>query len=164
VYDAEVLTATKSLGDYFEEVARGHGDPKAAANWVMGEVRATLNATKREIDEFPVRPAGLAELLNLVRDGVLSGTAAKRVFSIMAGGGGRAAQIAEREGLVQVRDDAALAGWIDQVLAEHPDEAARCAQGEGKLLGVLVGFVMKRSGGRADPKRVNQMLAQRLGA
>jgi aspartyl-tRNA(Asn)/glutamyl-tRNA(Gln) amidotransferase subunit B len=163
-YDAEVLTASKSLGDYFEEVVRGHGDPKAAANWIMGEVRASLNATRLAIEEFPVRPADLAELLDLVRDGMLSGTAAKRVFAIMTERGERASQIAAREGLVQVRDDVSLVDWIDQVLAEHPGEAERCARGERKLLGVLVGFVMKKSGGRADPKRVNQLLAQRLGA
>jgi aspartyl-tRNA(Asn)/glutamyl-tRNA(Gln) amidotransferase subunit B len=163
-YDADVLTATKSLGDYFEEAASQLRDPKTAANWVMGEVRAALNASKRDIEHFPVRPADLAELLGLVRDGILSGTAAKRVFTIMSETGERAAQIAQREGLVQVRDDAPLREWIDQVIAEHETEARRYAQGERKLLGVLVGFVMKKSGGRADPKRVNQLLAERLGA
>jgi aspartyl-tRNA(Asn)/glutamyl-tRNA(Gln) amidotransferase subunit B len=80
------------------------------------------------------------------------------------GGEERASQVAEREGLLQVRDETALSSWIDEVIAEHPDEAARCAKGERKLIGVLVGFVMKKSGGRADPKRVNQLLAQRFGA
>jgi aspartyl-tRNA(Asn)/glutamyl-tRNA(Gln) amidotransferase subunit B len=162
-YDADVLTASKALGDYFEEVVRASGDAKTAANWVMGEVRATLNATKLEIEQFPVRPAGLAELLGMMRDGVLSGTAAKRVFAIMAQTGEGAAQTARREGLLQVRDEAALSDWVDQVLAEHPDEAGRCARGERKLIGVLVGLVMRKSGGRADPKLVNQLLAQRLG-
>jgi aspartyl-tRNA(Asn)/glutamyl-tRNA(Gln) amidotransferase subunit B len=162
-YDADVLTASRSLGDYFEEVARAHGDAKTAANWVMGELRAALNTGKVELERFPVRPADLAELLGMVRDDILSGTAAKRVFAIMAQRGERAPDIAQREGLLQVRDDAALTGWIDQVLAEHPDEASRCARGERKLIGVLVGFVMKKSGGRADPKRVSEMLGQRLG-
>jgi aspartyl-tRNA(Asn)/glutamyl-tRNA(Gln) amidotransferase subunit B len=161
-YDADVLTAGKSLGNYFEEVTRHHADPKSVANWVMGEVRAALNTSKHEIESFPVRPADLGELLNLVRDGILSGTAAKRVFAIMAETGERAAQIAQREGLVQVRDDGALRDWIEQVIAEHPAEVERCAKGERKLLGVLVGFVMKKSGGRADPKRANQLLAERL--
>jgi aspartyl-tRNA(Asn)/glutamyl-tRNA(Gln) amidotransferase subunit B len=129
----------------------------------MGEVRASLNATKCDIEHFPVRPADLAELLNLVRDAVLSGTAAKRVFVIMAETGERPSQIAQREGLVQVRDDAPLRAWIDEVIAEHEAEATRCARGERKLLGVLVGFVMKKSSGRADPRRVNQLLAERLG-
>jgi len=163
-YDADVLTATKALGDYFEEVVRHHRDAKAAANWVMGEVRAALNASKIDIAHFPVRAADLGELLDLVRDDVLSGTAAKRVFAVMAQTGERASQIAQREGLAQVRDDSALRGWIDQVVAEHPKEIARYAGGEQKLLGVLVGFVMKKSSGRADPKRVNQLLVERLGA
>ena len=162
-YDADVLTADRSLGNYFEEVARAHRDPKTAANWVMGEVRAALNARRLEIDRFPVRPADVAELLDLVASGTLSGTAAKRVFALMAETGDRASQIAAREGLAQVRDDAALRDWIEQVIAEHEPEATRCARGERKLLGVLVGFVMKKSQGRADPKRVNQLLAERLG-
>lgn len=162
-YDADVLTANKALGDYFEEVARAHGDAKSAANWVMGELRAALNASKIEIGEFPVRAQDLAELLDMVRDGELSGTAAKRVFTMMSERRERAPQIAEREGLLQVRDDSMLARWIDEVLAEHPEEAARCAKGERKLIGVLVGLAMKRSGGRADPRRVNQLLVQRLG-
>ena len=163
-YDADVLTATKALGDYFEEVVRHHRDAKAAANWVMGEVRAALNASKIDIAHFPVRAADLGELLDLVRDDVLSGTAAKRVFAVMAQTGERASQIAQREALVQVRDDSALRGWIDEVVVEHPKEIARYAGGEQKLLGVLVGFVMKKSSGRADPKRVNQLLVERLGA
>ena len=77
--------------------------------------------------------------------------------------GERAPAIAAREGLAQIRDDASLRDWIDQVIAEHASEAARCARGERKLLGVLVGFVMKKSKGRADPRRVNQLLAERLG-
>ena len=163
-YDADVLTASKPLGDYFEEVARAHGDAKTAANWVMGELRAALNARKLQVEHFPVRPDSLAQLLDMVRDAVLSGTAAKRVFALMSERGERAPDIAKREGLLQVRDDSALSAWIDEVIAAHPDEAARCAKGERKLIGVLVGLVMKKSGGRADPKRVNQLLAQRLGA
>ena len=162
-YDGDVLTASKSLGDYFEEVARHHRDAKTVANWVMGEVRASLNVTKRDIEHFPIRPTDLAELLDLVKDNVLSGTAAKRVFAIMAETGGRASQIAQREGLLQVRDDAPLRAWIEEVIGEHESEAARATNGERKLLGVLVGFVMKKSGGRADPRRVNQLLAERLG-
>ena len=162
-YDADVLTADRSLGNYFEEVARAHRTPKSAANWVMGEVRAALNARRLEIDRFPVRPADLAELLDLVADDTLSGTAAKRVFAVMTETGERASQIASREGLAQIRDDAPLREWIDQVIEEHASEAARCARGERKLLGVLVGFVMRKSKGRADPRRVNQLLAERLG-
>jgi len=162
-YDVEVLTATSRMAEYFEQVARASEDAKASANWVQGEVLAALKASGEPIDRFPVRPADLAELLRLVRDGVLSHTAAKQVFGVMQRTGERAPQIAEREGLVKVSDDAQLAAWLDEVIAEHPAEAQRFAAGERKLQGVLVGFVMKKSKGRADPRRLNQMLAERLG-
>jgi aspartyl-tRNA(Asn)/glutamyl-tRNA(Gln) amidotransferase subunit B len=163
-YDVQELTADADVADYFEGVARQHGDAKAAANWVMGEVRATLNASGQDIRHFSVRPADLAQLLNMVRDGKLSTSAAKQVFAGMVRTGDRPEQVAEREGLVQESDDAALERWIDEVLAENPAEAARYAGGEKKLQGFLVGLVMKRSKGRADPKRVNQLLAKRSGS
>jgi aspartyl-tRNA(Asn)/glutamyl-tRNA(Gln) amidotransferase subunit B len=160
----EVLTSSRALGDYFDEVATRSGDPKAAANWVLGEVLASLKASGQSIDELRVRPAGLGELLALVRDGVVSHTAAKQVFAAMAERGGEPRAIAEREGLLKVTDDDALACWIDEVFAEHPGEAGRFLRGERRLQGVLVGFVMKKSGGGADPKRVNQLLATRAGS
>jgi aspartyl-tRNA(Asn)/glutamyl-tRNA(Gln) amidotransferase subunit B len=162
-YDIEVLTATHALGGYFDQVARQSGDAKAAANWVLGEVLATIKATGQPIDRFAVRPADLAELLRLVRDGVVSHTAGKQIFATMAATGDRPAQIAEREGLLKVTDESALVAWVDAVLAEHPDEAARYLGGEKRLQGVLVGQVMKKSKGSADPKRVNQLLAERAG-
>jgi aspartyl-tRNA(Asn)/glutamyl-tRNA(Gln) amidotransferase subunit B len=163
-YDVQELTASPAIGEYFEGVARQHGDAKAAANWVMGEVRAALNAGGVGIDQFRVRPADLARLLDLVRDGQVSHSAAKRIFAIMVQTGDRPEQVAEREGLLQEGDDAALAGWIDEVLSENPAEALRYKNGERKLQGFLVGLVMKKSKGRADPKRVNQLLAARAGA
>ena len=162
-YDVEVLTSSAELAQYFEEVTRHYTDAKTVANWVMGEVRATLNASGSTIAQFRVRPSDLGELLHLVRDGILSHTAAKRVFAIMCATGERAPQVAAQEGLVKVSDDTSLATWVDEVIAEHPAEADRLAKGERKLQGVLVGFVMKKSKGRADPKRVNQLLAERFG-
>ncbi|MFL5570929.1 MAG: Asp-tRNA(Asn)/Glu-tRNA(Gln) amidotransferase subunit GatB, partial [Gemmatimonadaceae bacterium] len=159
--EAEQLMATPALADYFEATARASGDGKAAYNWVMGEVIATLRSAGGELDRFPVRPADLAQLLNLVRDGTVSHTAAKRVFALMVETGKPAAQVAADEGLVQVGDEGAVASWVDEVLQEHPEEAKRYLSGEKKLQGVLVGFVMKKSKGRADPKRVNQLLSAR---
>jgi aspartyl-tRNA(Asn)/glutamyl-tRNA(Gln) amidotransferase subunit B len=161
-YDIEVLTSSRPLADYFEHVARAHGGEKTAANWMMGEVLARLRASGEAIDAIRVRPADLAELLNLVRDGIVSTTAAKQVFAAMMVTGARALQIAEREGLLKVSDDDQLRAWLDQVWEEHPGEAARFASGERKLQGVLVGLTMKKSGGRADPKRLNQLLSERL--
>jgi aspartyl-tRNA(Asn)/glutamyl-tRNA(Gln) amidotransferase subunit B len=162
-YDVEVLTSSPRLAEYFEQVARASGDPKASANWVQGEVLASLKSSGGDVADFSIRPAELAELLRLVKDGVVSHTAAKQVFGIMLSTGERAQRIAEREGLVKVSDDAALAGWLDEVIAENPNEAQRFANGEKKLQGVIVGLVMKKSKGRADPKRLNQLLATRFG-
>jgi aspartyl-tRNA(Asn)/glutamyl-tRNA(Gln) amidotransferase subunit B len=161
--EVEQLTATPALAEYFEAVARVSGDGKAAYNWVMGEVLAVLRASSGDITHFRVRPADLAQLLNLVRDGTLSHTAAKRVFALMVETGKQPAQVAADEGLLQVGDEDAIATWVDEVLREHPEEAARYLAGEKKLQGVLVGFVMKKSKGRADPKRVNQLLSARGG-
>ncbi|HET8771235.1 MAG TPA: Asp-tRNA(Asn)/Glu-tRNA(Gln) amidotransferase subunit GatB [Gemmatimonadaceae bacterium] len=159
--DAEVLTAERDVAEYFEAVAAASGDGKAAANWVMGEVLAALNERGGDIGAFPVEASRLAALIALVKAGTLSSTAAKTVFQVMLAEPGDPQAIAERDGLLQVGDDAALVAWIDEVWAEHPDEAARFVAGERKLQGVLVGFVMKKSKGRADPRKVNQLLAGR---
>jgi aspartyl-tRNA(Asn)/glutamyl-tRNA(Gln) amidotransferase subunit B len=161
--EVEQLTAHPALAQYFEEVARASADGKASYNWVMGEVQAALRASGEDIARFRVRPADLAQMLNLVRDGTVSHTAAKRVFAQMLATGKPAAQVAADEGLLQVGDEAAIATWVDEVLKEHPDEAKRYLAGEKKLQGVLVGFVMRKSNGRADPKRVNQLLSSRAG-
>jgi aspartyl-tRNA(Asn)/glutamyl-tRNA(Gln) amidotransferase subunit B len=161
--EVEQLTATPALADYFEAVARASRDGKGAYNWVMGEVMVAVRASDKDFDDFKVRPADLAQLLNLVRDGTISHTAAKRVFVRMVETGHPAAQVAADEGLLQVGDESAIATWVDEVLAEHPEEAKRYLSGEKKLQGVLVGFVMKKSKGRADPKRVNQLLSARGG-
>ena len=161
-YDVEVLTAGPALADYYESVARAHGEPKAAANWVMGEVMATLKTSGEDVARFRVRPADLASLLGLVRDGVVSHTAAKQIFTRMVATGDPPAQIAEREGLIKIDDDAQLAVWLEEVIAENPAEAERLRTGETKLQGVLIGAVMKKSKGRADPKKLNQLLTARL--
>jgi aspartyl-tRNA(Asn)/glutamyl-tRNA(Gln) amidotransferase subunit B len=162
-YDLEVLTASSATADYFEHVARAHGDGKAAANWIMGEVAAMLKTTNGDIAHFPVRPRDLASLLDMVKEGAVSNSAAKQVFAIMVATGDPPAKIADRERLLKVSDDSRLRDWVDQVLAEYPNEAQRFLAGEKRLQGVLVGFVMKKSGGSADPKRVNQLLAERAG-
>jgi aspartyl-tRNA(Asn)/glutamyl-tRNA(Gln) amidotransferase subunit B len=163
-YDAEVLTATRELADYFEGVVGAHREAKVVANWVMGEMLARLKASGTSIAQFPVRPSQLALLLGMVRDGAVSNTAAKAIFVQMVKSGEDAGVIADRDGLRQVGDDTQLIAWIDGVLAANPDEARRFQAGEKKLLGVLVGLVMKASGGKADPKKVNQLLTMRAGS
>jgi aspartyl-tRNA(Asn)/glutamyl-tRNA(Gln) amidotransferase subunit B len=161
--DVELLTASPELADYYEHVARAHGDSKAAANWVKGEVLAAVRTSGKGIAHFSVRPRDVAELLNLVRDGSISRTAAKQVFAAMLETGKPPAEIVAREGLAKIDDAAALSRWLDEVISENPAEAARLAKGERKLQGVLVGLVMKKSKGAADPKRVNQLLSERFG-
>jgi aspartyl-tRNA(Asn)/glutamyl-tRNA(Gln) amidotransferase subunit B len=161
----EVLTADPALADYFETVARVSGDPRGAANWVIRDVLSHLNDSGRTLAEFAltVRPADLASLLLLVQQGTVSRSAAARVFGIVARTGERPAVVAEREGLLQVSDESQLRRWVDEVWAEQPDEAARFAAGDRKLQGFLVGLVMKRSRGSADPKLVNRFLQERAG-
>ena len=161
--EIEVLTASAPLARYFEEVVRAGADAKAAANWVIRDVRQLLN-TGSELATLGVRPLALAQLITMVRDGTVSHAAATKIFAITADGGEAPADIARREGLLQERDADALAGWVNQVLVEHPDEAVRFRAGEKKLLGVLVGQVMQLSKGRADPKAVNQLLSARVAA
>ncbi len=160
-YDVTELTADPATGPYFESVLVLHGDAKAVANWVTGEVRATLNETNTAWDAVPLDASRLSALLDLVRDGVVSSSAAKKIYAQLLASSDSPRVIAEREGLIQVRDDNALAGWVDDVLSENPAEAARFAAGEKKLQGLLVGLVMKKSQGRADPKLVNQLLSSR---
>jgi aspartyl-tRNA(Asn)/glutamyl-tRNA(Gln) amidotransferase subunit B len=161
--DVEVLTASPELADYYEHVTRAHGDHKAAANWVKGEVLAAIRTTGRDIAHFSVRPRDVAELLDFVRDGRISHTAAKQVFAAMVKTGKPPAEIVAREALAKVDDADALSRWLDEVIAEHPTEAARVANGERKLQGVLIGYVMKKSKGAADPKRLTQLLSERFG-
>jgi aspartyl-tRNA(Asn)/glutamyl-tRNA(Gln) amidotransferase subunit B len=158
-YDARVITSEAPLAEYFEAVVGTGVEPKTAANWVMGDVMTSFNQS----GEFPVSPARLAGLVALVRDGVVSHQAAKRVYSELAGSDGEPRAVAERLGLVQVSDQDALGSWVDEVLAANPTEVERFRGGEAKLMGFFVGQVMKKSRGKADPKGVGEVLARRLG-
>jgi aspartyl-tRNA(Asn)/glutamyl-tRNA(Gln) amidotransferase subunit B len=158
-YDARVLTSEVALADYYESVVVAGVEPKTAANWVMGDVMTTYN----ESGGFPVEADRLAGLVTLVREGVVSHQAAKRVYTELANDPKEQPKdVAERLGLVQVSDQGALAGWVDEVLAAHPAEVARYKGGDIKLMGFFVGQVMKRSKGKADPKGVQPVLQAKL--
>ncbi len=161
--ELDAVTADSQLAAYFEGVARAHGDAKNAARWVMGELAAALNETGVRIRDFPVRAAQLAELLGMVRDGKLSHTAAKAVFATMRTSGKSAPVVAAEMAVTQVGDDSQIEEWIAEAFAEHPNETARFRSGEKKLTGVLVGAVMKKSRGSADPRKVNELLAKYSG-
>jgi aspartyl-tRNA(Asn)/glutamyl-tRNA(Gln) amidotransferase subunit B len=160
--EIEVLTADVPLAAYFEEVARVDGDAKGAANWVIRDVRQLLNSGAT-LATLKLRPTSLAQLLTMVRDNTVSHAAATKIFAIASESSDGPLEIAKREGLLQERNENALVGWVDQVLADNPDVAARFRAGDKKLLGVLVGLVMKASKGRADPKAINQLLSARAG-
>jgi len=160
--DAELdaVTADSGMVAYFEGVARAHGDARSAAKWIMGELAAALNETGATINDFPVRPANLAELLDMIRDGKLSHTAAKSVFTSMRTSGKSASVVAAEMSVTQVGDDSMIELWINEAFDEFPAETARFRAGEKKLVGVLVGAVMKKSKGRADPRKVNALLSR----
>ncbi len=157
-YDAEVLAADIEVARYYESVVAGGADPKTAANWVMTEALSGWN----DSGAFAVPAPALAELIGLVNDGTVSLQAAKKVFAEVGAAGGAPRAAAERLGLVQVRDTSALEGWVTEVLAAHPAEVTRYRAGETKLLGFLVGQIMKRSQGKADPKGVQLVLLKAL--
>jgi aspartyl-tRNA(Asn)/glutamyl-tRNA(Gln) amidotransferase subunit B len=157
-YDAKVITGDVELAGYFESVVNAGADPKVAAHWVMGEVMTTYNETGR----LPVSAVRLAGLIQLVAAGTVSHQAAKRVYAEMAASDQEPRATAERLGLIQVSDQAALTGWVEEVLAAYPDEVERFKAGETKLMGFFVGQVMKRSKGKADPKAVQPVLQSRL--
>ncbi len=160
--EIEQLTVTVELADRYEAVAAASGDAKRAANWVLGVLLASVNARGGALSAHPVSVARLGALIALEASGAVSNTAAKQVFALLEAEDVEPRLIAEREGLLQVSDDGALVAWIDEVIAEMPTEAARFLAGEKKLQGVLVGAVMKKSKGSADPKKVNQLLAGRI--
>ncbi len=161
-YDAGVLTHSVELSDYFEETARGSGNPKAASNWVMGEVMRKVNAADLAIDDFPVRPAALAALIALVEDGKVSGSAAKVVFDRMYETGETAEEAVAAEGLAQMGDRESLGAIVQSVLEAQPAAVESYRGGKAGILGFLVGQVMRETKGRADPKQVNQLLRQAL--
>lgn len=161
--EIEQLIASRALSDRFEAIAKASGDARRAANWLLGTVLAAVNAAGTSIEAHPVSAARLGALIRLEASGDVSNTAARQLFAMLETEDADPLELAKRAGLVQVKDDSALVRWIDEVLAENPAEAARFVSGEKKLQGVLVGMVMKKSGGAADPKKVNQLLASRAG-
>jgi aspartyl-tRNA(Asn)/glutamyl-tRNA(Gln) amidotransferase subunit B len=161
-YDAEVLTATRELSDYFEKVAAASQNPIEASKWVQGELMGALKAAGKEITESPVAPEQLGELLALLARGELSGKMAKEVFAKMFETGEPARAIVEREGLKQISDAGELARIVDDVLAKNPKQVEQFRAGKSTVLGFLVGQVMKATRGQANPQAVNELLREKL--
>jgi aspartyl-tRNA(Asn)/glutamyl-tRNA(Gln) amidotransferase subunit B len=162
-YDAGVLTQSMALADYFEKVAAGSGNAKAASNWVMGELTRKLNETKDPIESAPLAPDALAELITLIDKGTITGPVAKDVFEKMYGSNRRAADIVAAEGLARIDDQAAIDEIVAGVLEGHAATVAEYRAGKTKTFGFLVGQVMKATAGKADPARVNDSVRRVLG-
>jgi aspartyl-tRNA(Asn)/glutamyl-tRNA(Gln) amidotransferase subunit B len=159
-YDAGVLTADRDLATFYEEVA-SKADPKQAANWTTGELQARLNEAGIEISESKVEPGHLAELISLVEGGTVSRSAAKDVLGIVFTSGDSPSEVVEREGLASMGGDE-LSVVVDGVIAANPNEAERVKAGDNKVVGFLVGQVMKATRGNVDGGRVRQLLLEKL--
>lgn len=159
--DAAVLAADRESAEFFEAVARGR-DARTAANWVVRDLFGALNRAGAAIADSPVGAAALGGLLDLIADGTISGRMAREVFEAMFETGEGAAEIVAARGLRQLTDPAAIEAVVDEILAARPDKAAEYRAGRRKLLGFFVGQAMKATGGKADPKAVNEILRARL--
>ncbi len=160
--DARVLTLLRELADYYEAAAAAlPSNPKGIANWVQGEVLRDVRERAKSLART-IAPARLAALVAMVDAGTISNSAAKEVFAAIAPTGEEPATAVERLGLAQVSDDSQIERWIDEVIEQNPAQVAQYRAGKVQVAGFLVGLVMKRSGGRAEPKAVQQLLRQRL--
>ncbi|HWF10801.1 MAG TPA: Asp-tRNA(Asn)/Glu-tRNA(Gln) amidotransferase subunit GatB [Bryobacteraceae bacterium] len=161
-YDARVLTATRAMSEYYEIVAATSGDPKTAANWVMGDLAGLLKAASKDIAESPVPAAQLGELVGMIVKGELSGKLAKEVLGKMFESGDAPGVIVEREGLRQISDTGALEKIVDEIIAANPKQVEQFRSGKATVMGFFVGQVMKASRGQANPATVNEILKSRL--
>ncbi len=161
-YDADILTSSKALANYYEECLRSYEKPKIVSNWIMSELLRELKRDEREIEECPVPARHLSEMLQMMEDGVISGKIAKSVFEEMYRTGKRAPEVVKEKGWVQVSDSSEIDRMIDQVLAANPKEVEAYRKGKDKLFGFFVGQVMKATQGKANPQLVNELLKKKL--
>jgi aspartyl-tRNA(Asn)/glutamyl-tRNA(Gln) amidotransferase subunit B len=162
VDDALLLTATPAAAAYFEECARASGNPRAAANWIMGDLAYALKSSGKEIENSSISPGDLAALIRTIDSGEISGKIAKTVFEEMGRTGDKPAGIIARMGLVQVSDETSLGAAIDKVLAANPKQLEEYRSGKAKVMGFFVGQVMKETRGQANPQVVNELLKKKI--
>lgn len=161
-YDANVLTSSKEMADFFEE-AVGHGaDVKQASNWLMGEVSAYMNKHLKELHDLAITPEALASMIKLIEDGTISSKIAKKVFSELVEKGGDPEKIVKEKGLVQISDPEQLKEIVNKVLDENEQSILDFKAGKGKALGFLVGQIMKASKGQANPPMANKILKEEI--
>jgi aspartyl-tRNA(Asn)/glutamyl-tRNA(Gln) amidotransferase subunit B len=160
--DADILTASRELADYFEEGVKTFPKPKQLSNWIMGSLLGYLNAAGLTIGQSPISAAYLAQLLELIDSGIISGKIAKTVFEEMADSGKPPKAIVEEKGLVQVSDAGAIEEVVSKVLENCTGEVEDYKNGKTKLMGFFVGQVMKATKGKANPGIVNEILKKKL--
>ncbi|MEM5494218.1 Asp-tRNA(Asn)/Glu-tRNA(Gln) amidotransferase subunit GatB [Hoeflea sp. AS16] len=161
VYDASILVSEKAIADYYEKLAAGR-DGKTAANWVINDLLGALNKAGKGIEETPVSPEQLGGILDLIKNGTISGKIAKDLFEIVFTEGGEPAEIVEARGMKQVTDTGAIEKAVDDIIAANPDQVAKVAA-KPALAGWFVGQVMKATGGKANPKAVQDLVKAKLG-
>lgn len=161
-YDASVLTSSKSLADFFEETAKNGADPKLAANWLLSEVLGYLNSEGKELRDTPLTSKNLAEMITLIQKGTISNKIAKDVLKEMLQTGDAPSKIVEAKGWVQISDEGALKSAVAEVLAANPAIVEELKGGRDKVLGFLVGQVMKATKGKANPQLVNQLIREQV--
>jgi len=161
-YDAELLTTEKAVAAWFEETVMAGGQPKAVANWVMGELMKMLNEENTAIDNCLIKPKQLADMLTLIEKGTISGKIAKTVFMEMYKTGKDSESIVKEKGLLQISDESAIEKAVDEIIAKHPSEVERFKAGEEKLLGFFVGQAMKTTKGKANPQMLNDLMKKKL--
>ncbi|NIK80498.1 aspartyl-tRNA(Asn)/glutamyl-tRNA(Gln) amidotransferase subunit B [Paenibacillus castaneae] len=161
-YDAEVITSSKKLADFFEESLSYTKDAKAVSNWIMGDLLGYLNANGQEISDVKITGQGLGEMIGLLEKGTISGKIAKTVFKAMLDTGKLPLQIVEEQGLVQISDEGAIAAIVNQIVDANPQSVEDYRAGKEKAIGFLVGQIMKETKGKANPALVNKLLLERL--
>ena len=161
-YDADVLTSSRGLADYYESCLEHFDDAKVVSNWLMGELLGYLNATGTEISDFKVAPADLAALLAFVGDGKINTATAKEVFAEMCNIGENPGKIIAASGLKQISDESELEGVIERIIEANAEQVEQFKAGKEKVLGFFVGQVMKETKGRANPRVVNELLRKKL--
>lgn len=163
-YDAEVLTSSMELADFFEESLQNTQDAKAVSNWMMGELLGYLNANNLELGDVKITGKGLGEMIGLIEKGTISNKIAKTVFKEMVESGKEPGVIVEEKGLVQISDEGAIQAIVDQVIERNPQSVADFKAGKERAVGFLVGQVMKETKGKANPGLVNKLIMAKLKA
>ncbi|TIT48154.1 MAG: Asp-tRNA(Asn)/Glu-tRNA(Gln) amidotransferase GatCAB subunit B, partial [Mesorhizobium sp.] len=160
-YDASILVSEKAVADYFEKVAAGR-DGKLAANWVINDLLGALNKAGKGIENAPVSPDQLGAVIDLIKEGTISGKIAKDLFEIVWNEGGDPRQLVESRGMKQVTDTGAIERAVDEVISANPDKVEQ-ARAKPSMAGWFVGQVMKATGGKANPQAVNDLVKAKLG-